>query len=247
MNCLLRICKNVWICFWAGLATLLLFLPIVAAASFSSTGNAAFTISRAWAWIMLSATGVGTEIRGREKIRPGQSYVIIANHQSHFDILALVTRLGIQFRWIIKRELRSVPLFGFALDKSKNIFIDRTDREKAARSIREGIRRLPPGVSVLFFAEGTRSPDGAIQPFKKGGFTTAVESGFPILPVTVNGSRKILPKGSLAFTPGSIEVVVGDPIDTHGVTHDTIGDLMAAARSRIIADFNPRYPSGNDG
>jgi 1-acyl-sn-glycerol-3-phosphate acyltransferase len=194
---------------------------------------------------MLTATGVGTEIRGREKIRPGQSYVIISNHQSHFDILALVTRLGIQFRWIIKRELRSVPLFGFALDKSKNIFIDRADREKAARSIREGIGRLPPGVSVLFFAEGTRSLNGAIQPFKKGGFATAVESGFPILPVTVNGSRKILPKGSLAFTPGLIEVVVGDPIDTHGFTHNTIGELMAATRSRIIADFDPRYPSGN--
>ena len=246
MNCLLRICKIFWICFCAGLATLLLFLPIVAAASFSSTGNAAFTISRAWAWIMLTATGVGTEIRGREKIRSGQSYVIISNHQSHFDILALVIRLGIQFRWIIKRELRSVPLFGFALDKSKNIFIDRADRDKAARSIREGIRRLPPGVSVLFFAEGTRSPDGAIQPFKKGGFTTAVESGFPILPVTVNGSRKILPKGSLVFTPGSIEVVVGDPIDTHGFTHDTIGELMAATRSRIIADFDPCCPSENE-
>ena len=245
MNCLLRICKIVWIGFCAGLATLLLFLPIVAAASFSSTGNAAFTISRAWAWIMLTATGVSTEIRGREKIRSGQSYVIISNHQSHFDILALVIGLGIQFRWIIKRELRSVPLFGFALDKSKNIFIDRADRDSAARSIREGIRRLPPGVSVLFFAEGTRSPDGAIQPFKKGGFTTAVESGFPILPVTVNGSRKILPKGSLVFTPGSIEVVVGDPIDTHGFTHDTIGELMTATRSRIIADFDPCYPSEN--
>ena len=245
MNCLLRICKIFWICFCAGLATLLLFLPIVAAASFSSTGNAAFTISQVWAWIMLSATGVGTEIRGREKIRSGQSYVIISNHQSHFDILALVIRLGIQFRWIIKRELRSVPLFGFALDKSKNIFIDRADRDSAARSIREGIRRFPPGVSVLFFAEGTRSPDGAIQPFKKGGFTTAVESGFPILPVTVNGSRKILPKGSLVFTPGSIEVVVGDPIDTHGFTHDTIGELMAATRSRITADFDPCYPSEN--
>ena len=246
MNYMLRICKIVWICFWACLATLLVFLPIVAAASLSSTGNVAFTISRAWAWIMLTVTGVRTEIRGREKIRPGQSYIIISNHQSHFDILALVTRLGIQFRWIIKRELRAVPLFGFALDKSKNIFIDRDDRNGAARSIREGVRRLPPGVSVLFFAEGTRSPDGAIQPFKKGGFTTAVESGFPILPVTVNGSRKILPKGSLVFTRGPVEVVVGDPIDTHGYTRHTIGELMAATRSRIIGDFNPRYPSGNE-
>lgn len=239
-----RICKIFWTGFWAGLATLLVFVPIVVAASLSSTGNLAFTISRGWAWIMLKVTGVHPEIRGREKIRPGQSYVIISNHQSHFDILALVIRLGVQFRWIIKKELRAIPLFGFALDKSKNIFIDRTDRDRAVQSIRDGIRRLPPGVSVLFFAEGTRSPDGKIHAFKKGGFTTAVESGLPILPVTVNGSRKVLPKGALAFRRGPVEVVVGDPVDTRPYSHDTIGDLIAITRDTIIANFDPDYPEG---
>jgi 1-acyl-sn-glycerol-3-phosphate acyltransferase len=216
----------------------------VVTASLSPTGNLAFTISRAWAWVMLKVTGVRAEIRDRGKIRPGQSYVIISNHQSHFDILALVMRLGIQFRWIIKKELRAIPLFGFALYKSNNIFIDRTDRDKAMQSIRDGIRRLPPGVSVLFFAEGTRSPDGAIGPFKKGGFATAVESGLPILPVTVNGSRKVLPKGALAFNRGPLEVIVGDPIDTQGYTHDTIETLIAVTRGTIIANFNPDYPEG---
>ena len=244
MDIVLRIFKILWASFWAGLAMLLVFIPIVVSAWLSSTGNLAFTISKAWAWIMLKVTGVRSEIRGRGKIRPGQSYVIIPNHQSHFDILALVMRLGIQFRWIIKKELRAIPLFGFALYKSKNIFIDRTDRDKAMQSIREGIRRLPPGVSVLFFAEGTRSPNGAIQPFKKGGFTTAVESDLPILPVTVNGSRKVLPKGTLAFKRGSIEVVVGDPVDTRGYTHDTIENLIAVTRNTIIANFNPNYPEG---
>ncbi|TFG90952.1 MAG: 1-acyl-sn-glycerol-3-phosphate acyltransferase [Syntrophobacterales bacterium] len=242
MDILVRICKVLWTGFWAGLALLLVFIPIVVAASLSSTGNLAFTISRAWAWIMLKVTGVRPEIRGREKIRPGQSYVIISNHQSHFDILALVIRLGIQFRWIIKKELRAIPLFGFALYKSKNIFIDLTDRDKAVQSIREGIRHLPPGVSVLFFAEGTRSPDGAIQPFKKGGFTTAVEGGLPILPVTVNGSRKVLPKGALAFKRGPIEVVVGDTVDTRSCAHATIEELIAVTRSTIIVNFNPDYP-----
>ncbi|MBW2675379.1 MAG: 1-acyl-sn-glycerol-3-phosphate acyltransferase [Deltaproteobacteria bacterium] len=244
MDILMRICKVLWTGFWAGLAMLLVFIPIVVAASLSSTGNLAFTISKAWAWVMLKVTGVRPEIRGREKIRPGQAYVIISNHQSHFDIVALVIRLGIQFRWIIKKELRAIPFFGFALYKSKNIFIDRTDRNKAVQSIRDGIRRLPPGVSVLFFAEGTRSPDGAIHPFKKGGFTTAVESGLPILPVTVNGSRRILPKGALAFKRGPIEVVVGDSVDTQGYAHETVEDLMAVTRSTIIANFNPNYPEG---
>ena len=244
MDIVPRICKIFWTGFCAGLATLLVFVPIVVTASLSSTGNLAFTISRGWAWIMLKVTGVRPEIRGREKIRPGQSYVIISNHQSHFDILALVIRLGIQFRWIIKKELRYIPLFGFALYKSKNIFIDRTDRGKAVASIRDGIRRLPPGVSVLFFAEGTRSPDGKIHAFKKGGFTTAVESGLPILPVTVNGSRKVLPKGALAFRRGPIGVVVGEPVDTRAYAHETIGKLMEVTRDMIIANFDPGYPEG---
>jgi len=240
MGTVLRIFKI----FWADLATMLVFIPIVVTSSLISTGNLAVTISKAWTWVMLKVTGVRPEIRGREKILPSQSYVIISNHQSHFDLLALVIRLGVQFRWIIKKELRSVPLFGFALYKSKNIFIDRTDRDKAVQSIREGIRRLHPGVSALSFAEGTRSPDGVIHPFKKGGFTTAVESGLPILPVTVNGSRKVLPKGALAFKRGPIEVVVGDTVDTQGYTHDTIGELIAVTRNTIIANFNPNYPEG---
>ncbi|MBN2282669.1 MAG: 1-acyl-sn-glycerol-3-phosphate acyltransferase, partial [Deltaproteobacteria bacterium] len=158
--------KMLWIGFWLVAASLLLFIPITAAAFFSRTGNLAFTISKGWAWLILLVTGVRPEIRGKEHIRKGQSYIIISNHQSHFDILALVTQLGIQFRWIIKKELRKVPLFGYALYASRNIYIDRSDREKAIESIRQGVERLPAGTSVMFFAEGTRSPDGRIGTFK---------------------------------------------------------------------------------
>ncbi|HPQ44697.1 MAG TPA: lysophospholipid acyltransferase family protein [Syntrophales bacterium] len=242
MNALLRICKVLWIGFWIGFATVLIFIPIVVSAMLSSTGNLAFTISRAWAWIMLKVTWVHAEIRGREHIQPGQSYIIISNHQSQFDILALVVKLGIQFRWIMKKELRKIPLFGYALYTSRNIFIDRSDSQKAITSIREGIQRLPAGVSVMFFAEGTRSPDGKIHPFKKGGFATAVESGLPILPVTVNGSRKVLPKNSVVFTPGPMEVVVGKPIRTENYTHEELGDLIHTTRKIIVANFHPDYP-----
>jgi 1-acyl-sn-glycerol-3-phosphate acyltransferase len=242
MNSLLRGTKIVWVCFWMSFASILLFLPITISAFLSSTGNLPFTISKAWAWIMLKVTWVHPEIKGKEYIRKNQSYIIISNHQSHFDILALVTKLGIQFRWIIKKELRKIPLFGYALYKSRNIYIDRSNREKAVESIHNGVSRLPDGASIMFFAEGTRSPDGKIHPFKKGGFMTALETGFPILPVTVNGSRKILPKKSVEFHPGPIEVIVNKPINTNEYTPEKIDELIDRTRSVITSHFNPDYP-----
>jgi 1-acyl-sn-glycerol-3-phosphate acyltransferase len=234
--------KVFWISLWAVGASLVLFIPITLAAVLSKTGNLAFTLSKLWAYTMLRVTRVHPVIRNREKIRKGQSYIIISNHQSEYDILALVTTLKIQFRWIIKKELRKVPLFGYALYVSRNIFIDRSNTQQAIKSIHEGLDRLPKGVSVMFFAEGTRSADGSIQPFKKGGFIMALEKGMPILPVTVNGSRKVLPKKSLIFRPGPIEVVISDPIETTGYSTDRIQEVMNMTRDVIVSQYNPGYP-----
>ena len=229
--------KVAWLSFWAILATVLLFFPVMISALLSSTGNLPFSISRVWAWIMFKAIACRVSIRGRERIRKGQSYVIVSNHQSQVDILALVTCLGIQFRWVIKKELLKLPLFGYALYASRNIFIDRSNPDQAMKSVRQGMERLPPGTSVLFFAEGTRSPDGRIQEFKKGAFVAALEAGLPILPVTVNGSRKILPKRSLAFQPGRVEVVVGGPISPQGFSRDHLDELVGKTRDVIISQF----------
>jgi len=105
------------------------------------------------------------------------------------------------------------------------------------------MKRLPAGVSVMFFAEGTRSADGTIHKFKKGAFATAVETGLPILPVTINGSRRILPKKSLVFNPGIMEVVIGRPVVTENFTHDNLNDLIDKTRNIIVSNFNPNYPA----
>ena len=170
----LNILKIIWLFFWLVVNTLVLFAPIVLAAILGRTGNLAFSITRLWAMGILAVTGTRTTVRGKDNIDNNRSYIIISNHQSHFDILALVMRLGTQYRWIIKKEIRKVPLFGYALHASRNIFIDRSNRQSAIASINDGVDRLPPGVGVLFFAEGTRSPDVTIREFKKGGFVTAV-------------------------------------------------------------------------
>ena len=118
--------KMIWLCFWAIVATGILFFPITIAALFSRTGNLAFNLSKIWAWFMLKVTLVRAHIVGREKIQKNRSYVIISNHQSLFDIPALVTQLGLQFRWIIKKELRKIPLFFiwvlFFLSHPKEVF-----------------------------------------------------------------------------------------------------------------------------
>ncbi len=242
MSSIVRYAKIVWIYFWAVTMTLILFIPMIFSSLLSSTGNLAFSISKIWARVMLLASNARVDIVGKDKIKKGQSYVIISNHQSVFDILAIVTSLGIQYRWTIKKEVLKIPLFGHALYASRNIFIDRSNPERARESIRRGLDRLPAGVSIIFFAEGTRSHDGRLRDFKKGGFIVALERNSPILPITVNGSRDVLPKGSIVFKPGRITVVVGDPIDTRGFTQDTMGALIDRTRqviqSNLVQDKN---------
>jgi 1-acyl-sn-glycerol-3-phosphate acyltransferase len=228
-----------WLGLWAAIATIFLGIPVMVAGLLSRTGNLAFSISKLWAYTMLAVSFVRTEIINKENIQPGTSYIIISNHQSLYDIIALVTTLGIQYRWFIKKEVLKIPIFGYALYASRNIFIDRANTASAIESINKGIDRLPNGVSVMVFAEGTRSSDGKISEFKKGGFVTAIRRKIPILPVTINGSRRVLPKGSLAMRPGKIQIVIGDPIDTSGYTTDTTQELIDKTRNVVIANFNP--------
>jgi 1-acyl-sn-glycerol-3-phosphate acyltransferase len=241
MKSLFKAIRVAWLFLWAAIATIILGIPVMIAGLLSRTGNLAFSISKLWAYTMLAVSFVRTEIKNKQKIQKGTSYIIISNHQSLYDIIALVTALGIQYRWFIKKEVLKIPIFGYALYASRNIFIDRSNTARAIESINKGIDRLPKGVSIMVFAEGTRSPDGQIHEFKKGGFMAAIAHKIPILPVTVNGSRRVLPKGSLVVKPGKIQVVIGNPIDTSGYTTDTVGELIDKTRQAVIANFDPGY------
>jgi 1-acyl-sn-glycerol-3-phosphate acyltransferase len=230
--CLIKI---VWLGFWLVAATTLVVFPIIIVGYITSTGNFAFNMARVWAWIILKAAGVKLIVTGKEKIDKNVTYIIISNHQSHFDGPVVAAGLGIQFRWVAKQELLKIPVFGHALYACGNIFIDRKDRENSNRLIKEGMNRLSPGTGVMFFAEGTRSEDGKIGTFKKGGFAAAIETGYPILPVTINGSNSVLPKGDIVFSSNPIEVRIGDPIETTNYSSDNIEELVEITRDIILS------------
>ncbi len=195
-----------------------------------------------WAWINLTASGVGVKVIGREKIDRKKSYIVMSNHQSNFDVLALATRLPLQLRWVAKRELMKVPIFGFAIKKMGMIIIDRKDPEKAHESMKAADEKIKSGLSVIILPEGTRSRDGRLLEFKKGGFIMALSTKTPILPVTINGSRFCLPRGGLfSLRPGRIQMIIHDVVDVAGLTVEDRDRLSAKVRKIIEGGLDLSY------
>ena len=137
----------------------------------------------------------------------------MANHQSDFDILISLAFIPVQFRWIAKKELFAIPVFGAAMKSAGYIEIDRSNHEKAIHSIDEAALSIRRGKSIMTFPEGSRSRDGEIKAFKQGPFHLAIKSGVPIIPVSIIGSGSIMPKRSLRIKPGQIKMVIGKPIE----------------------------------
>ena len=184
-----------------------------------------------WARINALATPSRVRIQGQENAVPGQSYVIVANHQSHFDILALYGWLGLDFRWVMKMELRKIPVLGLACERLGHVYIDRSNSQRAQASINAAKKQLVGGTSILFFPEGTRSLDGRLLPFKRGAFKLAKELQLPILPVTIIGSHDILPAKTLNLFPGSMDIIIHPPIAVDANTSEE--SLITQARERI--------------
>ncbi len=136
---------------------------------------------------------------------------------------------------IAKKQLGKIPFFGWAMHAGRFIFIDRQNPIAARRSIEEAARRIKRGHSVLLFPEGTRTRDGNIGPFKKGGFHLAIASGATIVPCAIRGSRAVMPRGSWLIHSGAIHVEVGEPISTVGLVDDDRDALLDRVRAQIIS------------
>lgn len=192
-------------------------------------------VAARWARLLAWLTPVAVSVAGTGNARPRQSYIVVANHQSQYDIFVLYGWLDLDLKWVIKQELRKIPGIGIGCEKVGHIFVDRQRPALARQAITQALERLGEGVGILFFAEGTRSRDGRLLPFKKGAFITAIEQGLPVLPVTISGTRDILPARTLRLFPGRVRMVIHPEIPTAGLTVADMAELREKTRAAIAS------------
>jgi 1-acyl-sn-glycerol-3-phosphate acyltransferase len=179
--------------------------------------------------------GVRLAVTGVDRLDPRASYVFTPNHQSFIEVPLLVIALERNVAFLAKKELFRYPVFGFGMRVIGIVPIDRSDNQSAIQGARLATKKLREGKSYVVYPEGTRSPDGRLLPFKKGAFVMAIEAGVPVVPVTISGSVRAMPKGQLEIHPSVVQVTVHEPIPTTGYTKDSVTGLVELARSRILS------------
>jgi 1-acyl-sn-glycerol-3-phosphate acyltransferase len=225
----------VWSCIVT--ATLVLGTFAFITYPFDRRGRVGHSYARLWGKIALLANRVKVRVEGMEQLNGKGPYIFMSNHQGYYDIFTLLSCLPYQFKWLAKKELFSVPILGWTMAAVGYIRIDRGGTRDTVRAMDEAARKIQDGMSVVIIPEGSRSPDGSIQPFKKGGFTLAIKSKVPIVPIAISGSRDIMPKDRLTATAGEIRMFVGHPIE---IQHYSLRDresLMRKVRETIIEKF----------
>jgi 1-acyl-sn-glycerol-3-phosphate acyltransferase len=170
---------------------------------------------------------------GKENIKKNTSYIVISNHQSHYDVFLIYGWIGLDIRFIMKSELRKVPGLGIGSEKVGHIFLDRSNLRQAAESLAAAKKKLINGTSVVIFPEGTRSTTGKLGTFKRGGFKLAHDLNLPILPVTVINTRKILPANTFNLLPGCVRMIVHKPIPIESYAEENMNELIRIVQSRI--------------
>ncbi|UCC66602.1 MAG: 1-acyl-sn-glycerol-3-phosphate acyltransferase [Deltaproteobacteria bacterium] len=224
---------------WSCIAVFTLVLGVMSFLTFpfDRRGKAVHLYARLWGWLILLANGVKVRVRGLGNIESKRPYIYMCNHLGSFDIFALLAYLPVQFRWLAKVELFRIPILGWAMSTAGYISLDRSERKRAYRSIEIAAQKIREGTSVIIFPEGSRSLDGTLQPFMKGGFTLAIKAGVPIVPTTIDGTWEIMPRDSLRIRKGEIGIVIDRPIETTGLAMKNREKLMKDVEERIRANF----------
>ncbi|PLX81189.1 MAG: 1-acyl-sn-glycerol-3-phosphate acyltransferase [Desulfuromonas sp.] len=197
-------------------------------------------VARFWGKGCLLLGGAKLDVTGIENIPTDRPVIFMPNHQSNFDIPALFSAIPGQFRWLAKMELFKVPLFGLTMRRSGYIPIDRSNRRKSLESIRLAAQRISNGTSVVIFPEGTRTSDGKLQLFKKGGFHLALQAGVSVIPVTIDGSYAMMPKHRTRIDKGSIRVTFHPELPGEDLVGKAIDDVMEQVRQPLASTLSNR-------
>ncbi len=229
--------RSLWV--WGAVAGLIaLWLPLLALIRLFDRDPVRYTTGRWFRRLGVAMTKVNPSWRvhrdGLKIDDPRRPYVVVSNHQSLADI-PIISHLPWEMKWIGKAELFRLPFVGWMMRLAGDIPVDRTDRRSGARMLLAAKRCLGLRCSVMFFPEGTRSPDGRVWRFNDGAFHLAIKAGVPVLPVAIEGSRDCLPKRSWKFgPPQEILLRVLPPVDTAGLTPDRVGELRDRVRAMIV-------------
>ena len=214
--------------------TVVLGAASILSSLFDQSGYFAHACARAWSSLILKTTGVRVTVEGLERITPGTTYVFVSNHQSIYDTPVIFSSLPYQLRIIAKESLARFPVLGWHLRRGGHLFVDRKHPDPAG-ILGRWRALVSEGLSLLIYAEGTRSADGHVARFKGGSFLLAIQAGLPIVPLSVIGTRESMPKGRLETRPADVTLIVHDPIQPPVIAAPTPRDAKALAdRVRAI-------------
>ncbi len=187
-----------------------------------------------WSRRLLQDAGIHLEVNGREHIVPGEGYIVMSNHQSHYDIPVLFQALRVPMRMVAKKEIFRIPFMAGAMRAAGFVELDRQNDRRAFGTLITAHERLSESMSIWIAPEGTRSRTGRLGPFKRGGFRMAMHSGMRILPVTIDGTRRTLPAGRLTVRRGNMaRVTISAPVDPVSYGFKKMNELVAAVRNAI--------------
>ncbi|HEY0005005.1 MAG TPA: lysophospholipid acyltransferase family protein [Pyrinomonadaceae bacterium] len=219
------------------LYTLLMGTLSLALSFFDPQGKRQHWCASLWARMIARTAGARVRVHGAEHILPGASYVFLSTHQSYMDIPVMLGYIPAQLRIAAKKEVFRIPFLGWHMSRAGHISIDRGSSPDAIASLQRASGEIRGGICAFLYPEGTRSRDGSLQPFKKGGFKLAMQARVPIIPITIIGTRRLLPRDSNIFRPGPVDLYIDAPIQTERLADEDLYTLMHLVRARMLQHF----------
>ncbi len=219
------------------LYTLLIGSVAILVSFLDRSGKLIPPIYKLWGRLIVRSAGVKVTIENAGRLDSSSPQILMSNHQSFFDVFAMIGYLPVDLRFVAKKSLARIPVFGQAMKAIGTIILDRENHQQAIKSLNQGAQKFSRGISILNFPEGSRSRNGEVGKFKKGGFVLAIKAKVPITPLSVQGGGKILPPDSFRVHSGRMHIVVGEQFDTSKYSLEEKEALIKEVRSTIIRNL----------